>query len=99
VPPTGNEINSMLKSTSLVSIVGIFDLLRSAQAIYNANYKIIPLLIVVVLWYLAMTSILQVGQFYLERYYGRGSTRTVALTPIQRAMLMLVGLRRHEGLR
>ena len=99
VPPTGNEINSMLKSTSLVSIVGIFDLLRSAQAIYNATYKIIPLLIVVVLWYLAMTSILQVGQFYLERYYGRGSTRTVALTPIQRAMLMLVGLRRHEGLR
>lgn len=98
VPPTGNEINSMLKSTSLVSIVGIFDLLRSAEAIYNANYKIIPLLIVVVLWYLTMTSILQVGQFYLERYYGRGSTRTVALTPIQRARLMVLGTRHRGGL-
>jgi polar amino acid transport system permease protein len=97
VPPTGNEINSMLKSTSLVSTVGIFDLLRSAQAIYNANYKIIPLLIVVVIWYLAMTSVLQVGQFYLERYYGRGSTRIVALTPIQRARLMLLGTHRRGG--
>jgi polar amino acid transport system permease protein len=92
VPPTGNEINSMLKSTSLVSTVGIFDLLRSSQAIYNANYKVIPLLIVAVIWYLAMTSILQVGQFYLERHYGRGSTRTMALTPIQRARLLLTSV-------
>ncbi|HEY0871008.1 MAG TPA: amino acid ABC transporter permease [Acidothermaceae bacterium] len=89
VPPTGNETNSMLKSTSLVSTIGIFDLLRSAQAIYNANYKTIPLLVVVVIWYLAMTSVLQVGQFYLERHYGRGSTRTMALTPFQRAKLLL----------
>jgi polar amino acid transport system permease protein len=92
VPPTGNEINSMLKSTSLVSTIGIFDLLRSAQAIYNANYKVIPLLIVAVIWYLAMTSILQVGQFYLERHYGRGSTRTMALTPFQRARLLLTSV-------
>jgi polar amino acid transport system permease protein len=98
VPPTGNETNSMLKNTSLASTVGIFELLRSSEAIYNANYKTIGLLIVAVIWYLAMTSILQVGQFYLERHYGRGSTRTVALTPIQRARLMFVGLRRHGGL-
>ncbi|HEY5455897.1 MAG TPA: amino acid ABC transporter permease [Acidothermaceae bacterium] len=88
VPPTGNETNSMLKSTSLVSTIGIFELLRSAQAIYNNNYKTIPLLIVAVIWYLAMTSILQVGQFYLERHYGRGSTRTVPLTPVQKAKLL-----------
>ncbi|HEY5050673.1 MAG TPA: amino acid ABC transporter permease [Acidothermaceae bacterium] len=91
VPPTGNETNGMLKNTALASTVGIFELLRSSEAIYNANYKTIGLLIVAVIWYLAMTSILQVGQFYLERYYGRGSTRTVALTPIQRARLALMG--------
>jgi polar amino acid transport system permease protein len=97
VPPTGNETNSMLKSTSLVSVIGIFDLLRSAQAIYNANYKTMPLLIVVVIWYLAMTSVLQVGQFYLERYYGRGSTRTIALTPFQKAKLLFSGMQHHGG--
>jgi polar amino acid transport system permease protein len=87
VPPTGNEFNSMLKNTALVSTIGIFDLLRSAQAIYNANYKTIALLTDAIIWYLVLTSVLQVGQFYLERYYGRGSTRTVALTPVQRAKL------------
>jgi polar amino acid transport system permease protein len=97
VPPTGNEINSMLKSTSLVSTIGIFDLLRSAQAIYNANYKVIPLLIVAVIWYIAMTSILQVGQFYLERHYGRGSTRTMALTPLQKAKIQLASMKRRRG--
>jgi polar amino acid transport system permease protein len=96
VPPTGNEINSMLKSTSLVSTVGIFDLLRSAQAIYIINYKIIPLLIVAVIWYLAMTSVLQVGQFYLERHYGRGSTRTTALTPVQKASLQIARITRRR---
>ena len=97
VPPTGNETNGMLKNTALVSTVGIFDLLRSSEAIYNANYKTIGLLIVAVIWYLAMTSILQVGQFYLERYYGRGSSRTVALTPIQRARLALMGTHGRGG--
>ena len=97
VPPTGNETNGMLKNTALVSTVGIFDLLRSSEAIYNANYKTIGLLIVAVIWYLAMTSILQVGQFYLERYYGRGSTRTVALTPIQRARMALMGTHGRGG--
>jgi len=88
VPPTGNEINSMLKSTSLVSTIGLFDLLRSAQAIYNANYKTIPLLVVAIAWYLLMTSVLQVGQFYIERHYGRGSQRTIPLTPFQKARLL-----------
>jgi polar amino acid transport system permease protein len=97
VPPTGNETNGMLKNTSLASTVGIFELLRSSEAIYNANYQTIGLLIVAVIWYLAMTSILQVGQFYIERYYGRGSTRTVALTPIQRARLALMGTHGRGG--
>lgn len=89
VPPTGNEVNSMLKNTSLVSTIGIFELLRSAQAIYNANYRIVELLIVASLWYLVMTSAWQVVQFYIERYYGRGSTRTVPLTPMQRVKMLL----------
>jgi polar amino acid transport system permease protein len=92
VPPTGNEVNSMLKNTSLVSTIGIFELYRSAQAIFNSNYKTIPLLIVALIWYLAMTSVLQIAQFYIERHYGRGSTRTVALTPIQKARLA-IGIR------
>ncbi|MBO9531502.1 MAG: amino acid ABC transporter permease, partial [Solirubrobacteraceae bacterium] len=75
IPPTGNELISLLKSTSLVSVIAFTELLYSAQLIYAANYKTIPLLICASIWYLLITSILQTGQFYVERYYGRGSTR------------------------
>jgi polar amino acid transport system permease protein len=75
IPPTGNETISMLKTTSLVSVIAVSELLYSAQLIYSVNYKTIPLLLVASIWYLAVTSVLSIGQYYLERYYGRGSSR------------------------
>jgi polar amino acid transport system permease protein len=76
IPPTGNEIISMLKTTSLVSVLAYSELLFAAQNIYAQNYKYIPLLIVASIWYLFFTSVLQTGQFYVERYYGRGSSKS-----------------------
>jgi polar amino acid transport system permease protein len=75
IPPTGNETISMLKTTSLVSIIAVPDLLYAVTNIYSSNFKTIPLLIDASLWYLVCTSILYVGQHYLERYYGRGHSR------------------------
>lgn len=72
VPPTANQTVSMLKNTSLVSVLGAADLLHSAQIIYSRTYQTVPLLIVAALWYLAMTSVLSLGQYYVERYYRRG---------------------------
>ncbi|HEX4248420.1 MAG TPA: amino acid ABC transporter permease [Pseudonocardia sp.] len=73
IPPTGNETISMLKTTSLVVVVGYFELQTAVQSIYSRNFQAVPLLIVAALWYLVLTSVLSVGQMYLERYYGRGS--------------------------
>jgi len=75
IPPTGNETISMLKTTSLVSVIAVGDLLLAAQNIYSQNFKTIQLLIVASIWYIVCTSVLYVGQYYLERYYGRGSVR------------------------
>jgi polar amino acid transport system permease protein len=76
IPPTGNEAISMLKNTSLVIVIGsVFDLLFETQQIYNANFKTIPLLIVASIWYLAMTSVAYVGQYFIERRFGRGFSR------------------------
>ncbi|HEX4356105.1 MAG TPA: amino acid ABC transporter permease [Pseudonocardia sp.] len=72
VPPVANQTLSMLKNTSLVSVLGAADLLHSAQIIYSRTYQTVPLLIVAALWYLAMTSVLSLGQYYVERYYRRG---------------------------
>jgi polar amino acid transport system permease protein len=76
IPPTGNETISMLKNTSLVLVLGsVVDLLFATQQIYSANYQTIPLLIVASAWYLAMTSVLYVGQYFIERRFGRGFSR------------------------
>jgi polar amino acid transport system permease protein len=78
IPPTGNEVISMLKNTSLVSVLGFTELLYSVQIIYARNYQTIPLLIVACIWYMILTSILYVFQGYIERRFSRGQTRDVA---------------------
>ncbi len=75
IPPTGNEVISMLKTTSLASVVVVTELLLSVQNVYARTYQTIPLLMVASLWYLFMTSVLMVGQYFLERRYSRGAAR------------------------
>ena len=84
IPPTGNETISMLKTTSLVSVIATTELLYSAQLIYSENYRTIPLLIVASLWYLIITTILSIGQYFLERRYGRGASRNQRETGLVR---------------
>jgi polar amino acid transport system permease protein len=96
IPPTGNETISMLKTTSLVSVIAYTELLYAAQLIYAANYKTIPLLIAASFWYLLITSILQTGQFYVERHYGRGSRRD-AETTMFGAIGARIGAWRRDG--
>lgn len=83
VPPLGNETIGMLKTTSLVLAVPFtLDLTFATNAISNKLYAPIPLLIVAAIWYLAITSVLMVGQFFLERYFGRGfDDRTGSAAP------------------
>jgi len=78
VPPTGNQLISMIKATSLVSVIAMADLLYSVQSIYNRTFEVIPMLLVAVIWYLLITSVLNIGQSYIERYYSRGDRRTGA---------------------
>ena len=76
IPPTGNEFINMLKTTSLASVIAYSDLLTGAKQIYNQNLLTLELLLVASIWYIAMTSVLSVGQFYLERHYSRGTQGT-----------------------
>ncbi|MFF2148139.1 amino acid ABC transporter permease [Kitasatospora sp. NPDC058190] len=91
IPPTGNETISMLKTTSLVSSIALEELLRAGQNIYSRTFQTIPLLIVVSIWYLLMTSILTVVQYYIERYYARGANRVLPPTPLQRLRRLFAG--------
>ena len=93
IPPTGNELIGLLKSTSLVSVIAAQELLTKAELIYSRNLLTIELLIVAAIWYLVVTSLLTWGQYYVERYYARGATnRALPPTPMQR---LRGQLRRH----
>ena len=77
IPPTGNELISMLKTTSLVTAVPYsFDLYSIAsREIAARTFEPVPLLLVAATWYLIITSVLMVGQYYLEKYFSRGISR------------------------
>lgn len=77
IPPTGNEVISMLKSTSLVSVIAARDLLTEAQLIYSRTFQVIDYLLVISVWYLILTTILTLGQRLLEKRFGRGFGATV----------------------
>jgi polar amino acid transport system permease protein len=83
IPPTGNETIGMLKTTSLVSVISVPELLYSSQIIYARTFETIPLLIVASIWYIIITSVLSIGQYYLERRYAKGNQRNLPLTPWQ----------------
>jgi polar amino acid transport system permease protein len=91
IPPTGNEFISMLKNTALLETISVGELFTRVNDVYSRTFQVIPLLVVASVWYLAMTTVLNIGQYYLERRYARGNSRTLPLTPLQRLRLATVG--------
>jgi polar amino acid transport system permease protein len=84
IPPTGNEFISMLKTTSLASAITYGELLRRAGDVYSTNLEVVPLLVVASIWYLVLTSVASIGQYYIERRFSRGRMRTPTETVLQR---------------
>jgi polar amino acid transport system permease protein len=81
-----NQLIGLIKGTSLVFYVSLLDLFGSVQSM-GSTYPgdIVPLLLVATAWYLILTSVVSVIQFYVERYYSRGALRTLPPTPLQKA--------------
>lgn len=87
VPPMGNEVLTMLKETSLVSVIAGRDLMTAVQQIYSQNYQVIPLLVVAAIWYLLLTSLLSYPQRLLERRYGRSRVSAMGSSGTRRLLL------------
>ncbi|WP_198668378.1 amino acid ABC transporter permease [Streptomyces triticisoli] len=84
VPPTGNEYINMLKTSSLAYVVQFSELMKRATDISSTSLAVAEMFFVASIWYLMLTSVFSVGQYYLERHYARGSTRNLPPTPLQR---------------
>lgn len=93
IPPTGNETISMLKTTSLAFVAAVPELFTRSEQIASSNYAVVEMLIVASAWYMLMTSILTVGQYYVERHFARGGQRELPPTPFQRLSRILTNLR------
>lgn len=96
IPPTGNEFINMLKTSALVYAVTYNELLRSTSQIGSTSYAVMEMLFVASIWYIVMTSVFSVGQYYLERRYARGSQRDLPPTPWQRIKANLRGSGRRN---
>lgn len=81
VPPTGNEMISMLKTSSLASVIAVTELLYSVQIVYSRTFEQIPLLLVAVIWYLVLTTVFSIGQYYIERHFARGTATVSTSSP------------------
>ena len=89
IPPIGNEVISMLKTTSLVTAVPYsFDLFTRSRDISAETFNTIPLFLVASLWYLAFTSILMIGQYFLEKRFARG----VGAAPPEKRITITTGI-------
>jgi polar amino acid transport system permease protein len=90
LPPVGNEAIGMLKTSSLAAIISYSELLNQSEKIYYVNGRVIELLIVAGAWYLVATSILTIGQYYLERRMSRGLQRARPRSTVERLIIHLL---------
>ncbi len=84
VPTAVNEIIGLVKGTSVVYVLAYGELFYIVGVIYGRNQRVVPLLLVAGIWYLLLTTVITVVQYYVERHYAKGALRTLPPTPVQR---------------
>ncbi|WP_406203053.1 amino acid ABC transporter permease [Kitasatospora sp. NBC_01560] len=93
LPAAANEVISLFKGTSVVYVMAIGELFYQVQVVYGRTGRVVPLLMVATVWYVLLTTVLSIGQYYVERYFARGAERTPPPTPLQRVRAFARSLR------
>ena len=94
LPAAFNEVITLIKGTAIVYVLAYQELFLTVQIIYSRTQEVLPMLMVATIWYVVLTSILSVAQFYLERHFAKGALRTLPPTPLQKARLKITEWRR-----
>ncbi|MGK5113750.1 MULTISPECIES: amino acid ABC transporter permease [unclassified Geodermatophilus] len=98
VPTAVNEVIGLFKGTSIVYVLALGELFYTVSVIYGRTQRVLPMLVVAAVWYVVLTTVVTVIQYYVERYYARGAVRTLPPTPLQRLRANLTaGLARVSG--
>ena len=91
VPTAVNEVIGLFKGTSIVYVLALGELFYTVSVIYGRTQRVLPMLLVAAVWYVVLTTVVTVLQYYVERYYSRGALRTLPPTPLQRLRANLTG--------
>ncbi|MBK0330261.1 amino acid ABC transporter permease [Brachybacterium sp. MASK1Z-5] len=93
LPSAFNEVIGLVKGTAIVYVIAHAELFFTVQLIYGRTQQVLPMLMVATLWYIVITSLLSIAQYYIERHFAKGAVRTLPPTPLQRLRANLTGLR------
>ena len=93
LPTAFNEIIGLVKGTSIVYVLAHAELFFTVQLIYGRTQEVLPMLLVATVWYVVITTLLSIAQYYIERHYSQGAVRTLPPTPLQRLRAQLSRLR------
>ncbi|MEU2349114.1 amino acid ABC transporter permease [Modestobacter sp. NPDC049651] len=100
VPTAVNEVIGLFKGTSIVYVLALGELFYTVSVIYGRTQRVLPMLLVAAIWYVVLTTVVTVVQYYVERHYSRGAVRVLPPTPLQRLRGNLTaGLTRVRSLR
>lgn len=92
-PNAANLLISLFKNTSIVSVMAIMELFYTVQVIYGRTSRVVPMLLVATAWYILLTTVLTIFQYYVERRFAKGATRALPPTPVERVRLAIRNLR------
>jgi polar amino acid transport system permease protein len=97
VPTAVNEVIGLFKGTSIVYVLALGELFYTVSVIYGRTQRVLPMLVVAAIWYIVLTTVVTVVQYYVERHYARGAVRTLPPTPLQRVRRELVAVLSRFG--
>jgi polar amino acid transport system permease protein len=92
VPTAVNEVIGLFKGTSIVYVLALGELFYTVSVIYGRTQRVLPMLVVAAIWYVVLTTVITVIQYYVERFYARGAVRTMPPTPLQRVRAELTAV-------
>lgn len=93
LPPLGNEITLMIKSTSLLAVIGIREMFGTLQSLNAATFRTFELFTIAAIWYLLLTSVVALIQRAIETRLSRHEQPLAVAPPLDRKR-SLFGLRR-----
>ena len=80
IPPLGNSVNGLLKTTSVTSVISMEELLRRTQVLIQEHFMVLELFAVAAIYYLLLTTLWDFVQNHIEKRFGQATNPRLSIT-------------------